>query len=51
MRGDGGVAGEGRLLIIKSFISWRKCIMAPMNVHLDAEIYIGSANFGKVYNY
>ena len=48
MRGDGGVAGEGRLLIIKSFM--RKCIMAPMNVHLDAEIYIGSANFGKVYS-
>ena len=35
MRGDSGVAGEGRVVGIPKFHSWRKCIMPLTNINSD----------------
>ena len=35
MRGDGGVAGEGRLVGIPKFHSWGKCTMPLTNINSD----------------
>ena len=35
MRGDGGVAGEGRVVGVPKFHSWGKCTMPLMNVNSD----------------
>ena len=32
MRGDGGVAGEGRIVGVPKFHSWSKCTMPSMNI-------------------
>ena len=35
MRGDSGVAGEGRVVGIPKFHSWGKCIMPLTNINSD----------------
>ena len=35
MRGDSGVAGEGRVVGIPKFYSWDKCTMPLMNTNSD----------------
>ena len=35
MRGDGGVAGEGRVVGIPKFHSWGKCTMPLTNINSD----------------
>ena len=35
MRGDGGVAGEGRVVGVPKFHSWVKCTMPLMNINSD----------------
>ena len=35
MRGDGGVAGEGRAVGVPKFHSWGKCTMILTNVKSD----------------
>ena len=35
MRGDGGVAGEGRVVGVSKFHSWGKCTMPLTNINLD----------------
>ena len=35
MRGDSGVAGEGRVVSIPKFYSWGKCTMPLMNINSD----------------
>ena len=35
MRGDGGVAGEGRVVGVPKFHSWGKCTMPLMNINSD----------------
>ena len=35
MRGDGGVAGEGRIVGVPKFHSWYKCAMPLMNINSD----------------
>ena len=35
MRGDSGVAGEGKVLGIPKFHSWGKCTMPLMNIKSD----------------
>ena len=35
MRGDGGVAGEGRVVGVPKFHSWGKCTMALTNINSD----------------
>ena len=35
MRGDGGVAGEGRIVGVPKFHSWGKCTMPLMNINSD----------------
>ena len=35
MRGDGGVAGEGRVVGVPKFHSWGKCIMPLTNIDSD----------------
>ena len=35
MRGDGGVAGEGRVARVPKFHSWGKCIISLMNINSD----------------
>ena len=35
MRGDSGVAGEGRVVGIPKFHSWVKCTMPLMNINSD----------------
>ena len=37
MRGDGGVAGEGRVVIPK-FHSWGKCAMPLTNIDSDLDV-------------
>ena len=34
MRGDGGVAGEGRVFGVPKFHSWGKCTMTLIKLHL-----------------
>ena len=33
--GDGGVAGEGRVVSLPKFHSWGKCAIALMNINSD----------------
>ena len=35
MRGDGGVAGEGRVVSVPKFHSWGKCTMILINIKSD----------------
>ena len=35
MRGDGGVAGEGRVVGVPKFHSWGKCTMPLSNINSD----------------
>ena len=35
MRGDGGVAGEGRVVGVPKFHSWGKCTMTLTNINSD----------------
>ena len=45
MRGDGGVAGEGRVDGVPKFHSWGKCkVTAPQDAHrrLVLQVYLGS---------
>ena len=35
MRGDGGVAGEGKVVGVPKFHSWGKCTMAFTNINSD----------------
>ena len=35
MRGDGGVAGEGRVVGVPKFHSWGKCTMPLLNINSD----------------
>ena len=35
MRGDSGVAGEGRVVGIPKFYSWSKCTMPLTNIYSD----------------
>ena len=35
MRGDGGVAGEGRVVGVPKFHSWGKCTMPLTNINSD----------------
>ena len=35
MRGDGGVAGEGRVVGVSKFHSWGKCTMTLTNINSD----------------
>ena len=35
MRGDSGVAGEGRVVSIPKFYSWGKCTMPLTNINSD----------------
>ena len=35
MRGDGGVAGEGRVVGVPKFHSWGKCTMSLTNINSD----------------
>ena len=35
MRGDGGVAGKGRVIGIQEFHSWGKCTMPLTNINSD----------------
>ena len=35
MRGDSGVAGEGRVLGVPKFPSWGKCTMPSTNINSD----------------
>ena len=43
MRGDGGVAGEGRIVGIPKFHSWGKCTMTLTNINSD---WMSNASFG-----
>ena len=42
MRGDGGVAGEGRVVVIPKFHSWGKCTMPLTNINSD---WMSNASF------
>ena len=44
MRGDGGVAGEGRVVGIPNFHSWGKCTM-PLTVITDSD-WMSNASSG-----
>ena len=35
MRGDGSVAGEGRVVGVPKFYSWGKCIVILTNINSD----------------
>ena len=35
MRGEGGVAGEGRVVALPKFHSWGKCTMPLTNINSD----------------
>ena len=45
MRGDGGVAGEGRVVGIPKFHSWGKCTMPLTNISSD---WMSNASSGPV---
>ena len=42
MRGDGGVAGEGRVVCVTKFHSWGKCTMPLANINSDWMSYASS---------
>ena len=43
MRGDGGVAGEGRVVGVPKFHLWGKCTMPLTNINSD---WMSNASFG-----
>ena len=47
MRGEGGVAGEGRVVGIPKFHSWGKCTMALTNINSD---WMSNASSGLCIN-
>ena len=47
MKGEGGVAGEGRLVGEPKFHSWGKCTMTLTNIHSDLR---SNASFGLCIN-
>ena len=56
MRGDGGVAGEGRLVGVPKFHSWGKCIVPLTNINselmslpLACELYYYIIYLGPIY--
>ena len=38
MRGEGGVAGEGRVVGLPKFHSWGKCTMTLTNISSDLDV-------------
>ena len=40
MRGDSGVAGEGRVVGVPKFHSWGKCTMALTNIDLQCFLWL-----------
>ena len=40
MRGDGGVAGEGRVVGVPKFHSWGKCTMPLTNINMDVQRFL-----------
>ena len=48
MRGDSGVAGEGRVVGVPKFHSWGKCTMPLTNIHSD---WMSNASSGLRINY
>ena len=50
MRGDSGVAGEGRVVGLPKFHSWGKCTMPLTNINLD---WLSNASSGLciIYSY
>ena len=48
MRGEGGVAGEGRVVGVPKFHSWGKCTMPLMNINSD---WMSNASSGRVLTY
>ena len=47
MRGEGGVAGEGRVVGVPKFHSWGKCTMPLMNINSD---WMSNASSGLFIN-
>ena len=47
MRGEGGVAGEGRVVGAPKFHSWGKCTMPLMNINSD---WMSNASSGLCIN-
>ena len=47
MRGEGGVAGEGRVVGVPKFHSWGKCTMALTNISSD---WMSNASSGLCIN-
>ena len=48
MRGDSGVAGEGRVASIPKFLSWGKCTMSLTNINSD---WMSNASSGLLHTY
>ena len=48
MKGEGGVAGEGRVVGVPKFHSWGKCTMPLTNINSD---WISNASSGLCINY
>ena len=47
MRGEGGVASEGKVVDVPKFHSWGKCIMPLMNINSD---WMSNASSGLCIN-
>ena len=47
MRGEGGVAGEGRVVGVPKFHSWDKCIMVLTNINSN---WMSNASSGLCIN-
>ena len=47
MKGEGGVAGEGKVVGVPKFHSWGKCTMPLMNINSD---WMSSASSGLCIN-
>ena len=47
MRGDGGVAGKGRVVGVPKFLSWGNCTMTLMNINSD---WMSNASSGLCIN-
>ena len=46
MRGDSGVAGEGRVVDIPKFYSWGKCTMPLTNINSDCNWMSNASSLG-----
>ena len=49
MRGDGGVAGEGRIVGVPKFHSWGKYTMPLTNIRLDVQRFFWLVYYIKLY--